>query len=75
GRSALLLKLVLLDLLGMDRAPLVDAQRAAFADLLRDRSHRGDPGDVVASWRRYSARAVNAFLDSLAPPWERRREP
>jgi DNA-binding PadR family transcriptional regulator len=64
-RSALLLKLLLLDRLGLDRGPLLEAQRAAFEPLLRE--HRSSPavGDVVGSWRHHSALAVAAFLDSL----------
>ena len=64
-RSALLLKLLLLERLGLDRRPLLDAQRTAFGPLLAE--HRASPGpdDVVASWRHHSAEAVAAFLDSL----------
>lgn len=64
-RSALVLKLVLLDRLGLDRHALVAAQRAAFEPLLAE--HRTPPGDgdVVAGWRHHSAAAVAAFLDSL----------
>jgi DNA-binding PadR family transcriptional regulator len=65
-RSALLLKLVLLERLGMDPEPLLRAQRAAFAPLIE--RLRSEPSDeeVVARWRRHSAAAVLAFLDSLA---------
>lgn len=64
-RSALLLKLLLIDRLGLERAPLVGAQRRAFEPAL-DR-HRGAVGadDVVALWRHHSAAAVAAFLTSL----------
>ncbi|MET0902027.1 MAG: PadR family transcriptional regulator [Acidimicrobiales bacterium] len=65
-RSALLLKLVLLERLGLERGPLVRAQRVAFAPHL-DRLNDAPPRDhVIALWRRHSAAAAAAFLDELA---------
>lgn len=64
-RSALLLKLVLLDRLDLARQPLVDAQRAAFEPLLAEHRAAPAPGDVVAAWRHHSAAAVASFLGSL----------
>jgi PadR family transcriptional regulator AphA len=65
-RSALLLKLVLLERLAIDPEPLIRTQRAAFAE--RIDQLRGDttPENVVALWRRHSAAAVVSFLDELA---------
>jgi DNA-binding PadR family transcriptional regulator len=63
-RSALLLKLVLIDRLGMDRAPLVTAQRAAFDEVF---AGYADPAtdDPVARWRHHLADATRTFLDDL----------
>jgi PadR family transcriptional regulator AphA len=63
-RSALLLKLVLLDRLGMDRAPLVDAQQAAFDEVFAGYADPADD-DLVARWRHHLAEATRAFLDDL----------
>ena len=64
-RSALLLKLVLLEALGRSRQTLVTAQRAAFAPLTAE-ARAARPGeDVVRTWRRQSALAVDRFLASL----------
>jgi DNA-binding PadR family transcriptional regulator len=64
-RSAFLLKVLLRDRLGLDRAPLVAAQQAAFAPLLEAlRTSAAD--DPVARWRHHSAEAVAAFLAELA---------
>jgi hypothetical protein len=65
-RSALLLKLILLERLGLERGPLVHAQRIAFEPHL-DRLHQAPPTDqVIALWRHHSAAAAAAFLDELA---------
>lgn len=65
-RSALLLKLALSDHLGVDRRPLIDAQREALADRFRELAATpDDPGDVAALWRHHSALAVQQFLDSV----------
>lgn len=64
-RGELLLKLVLLDRLGRDRAPLVAAQRATLAGVLGALSTAPPDGDVIGAWRHHSARAVAAFLDEL----------
>jgi PadR family transcriptional regulator AphA len=66
-RSALLLKLVLLDRLGLDRASLVAAQRHQLAPTLAELTAPPPDDDPVALWRHHSAEAVTAFLDSLAP--------
>lgn len=66
-RSALLLKLAMTDRLGVDRAPLVAAQRAALADRLDALAEPPeDPADVAGLWRHHSAMAVRHFLASLA---------
>lgn len=67
-RSALLLKLVLLDRLERDRGPLVQAQRTAFADQLRELAVRPRRRDVISTWRHHSAQAVDAFLGELERP-------
>lgn len=64
-RSGLLLKLLLRDRMGLDSAPLVDAQRAAFGQLFTAHAVRPDPDDVVALWRYHSATAVADFLASI----------
>jgi hypothetical protein len=60
-----LLKLLLRDRLGLERSPLVDAQRDAFASLFAAHADRPDGHDVVALWRYHSASAVQDFLASL----------
>jgi DNA-binding PadR family transcriptional regulator len=65
-RSELLLKLALADLLKVDRAPLVVAQRATFAPLFAAMAAEPVPDDPVARWRHEHARAVERFLDGLA---------
>ncbi len=65
-RSELLLKLVLADRLGVDRGPLLAAQRQALADPVADRTTRRPPArDPVALWRHHAALAAAAFLDDL----------
>lgn len=63
-RSALLLKLVLAEALGVDTADLVAGQRRVVAELA---AALGDPqgGDVVAWWRHEAAEAALRFLDRL----------
>jgi DNA-binding PadR family transcriptional regulator len=63
-RSALLLKLVLIDRLGLDRAPLVEAQRAAFDEVFAGYADPDD-ADLVGRWRHHLAQATNEFLDGL----------
>jgi DNA-binding PadR family transcriptional regulator len=65
-RSALLLKLVLLDRLAIDPEPLIRTQRAAFAARIDQLSGDTTTENVVALWRRHSASAVVGFLDELA---------
>lgn len=67
-RGAFLLKLVLLDRLGHERHALVEAQWAAFAELLDDLGAPPPGEDVVATWRHHSACAVAAFLEALDGP-------
>jgi PadR family transcriptional regulator AphA len=64
-RSALLLKLVLLDRLGLDRTELIEAQRAAFSPLIERLDDRPPADRVTALWRHHSAAAAAAFLDDL----------
>ena len=64
-RSALLLKLVLLERLGRDRHVLVAAQKAALAPVLDDRRDPPPTDQVIATWRHHSAAAVRTFLDAL----------
>jgi DNA-binding PadR family transcriptional regulator len=64
-RSALLVKLQLCENLGVNRAPLLAAQRAVFTELIasqRGEAHRSDP---VAVWRREFSSAVMRFLEQL----------
>lgn len=62
-RTELLLKLVLRERAGVSNGPLLEAQRAQFADVIdRLTGDRGDL-DVVGRWRMESARAVARFLD------------
>jgi DNA-binding PadR family transcriptional regulator len=64
-RGALMLKLVLLEQLGLQRHHLVEAQLDAFHDLLQERRAAPAPHDVLATWRHHSASAIAAFLQSL----------
>jgi PadR family transcriptional regulator AphA len=63
-RSALLLKLVLADLVGVETAGLIEAQRARVTELAQALGEP-DPGDVVALWRDESAQAAARFLERL----------
>lgn len=60
-RTELLVKLVLRARAGLDAAPLLAAQEAAFAPVI-DALIGGAGGDVVDVWRREHARAVRRFL-------------
>ena len=64
-RSALLLKLVVARRLGVDRSPLVTAQRAHVRRSLAALADRPPADDPVALWRHHSAAAVAAFLADL----------
>ncbi len=64
-RSELLVKLVLARRLRVDTAPLVRAQRSAFAPALTALAARPDEADPVALWRHHSAASVAAFLTDL----------
>lgn len=63
-RSELLLKLMLLDRIGLDRAGLIDAQRQVFAPMI-ERLQANDADDPAARWRYHAAQATAAFLDDL----------
>jgi PadR family transcriptional regulator AphA len=62
-RSELLVKLELCRLLGIDRRPLVAAQREVLT--ARRQPPEGPTDDPVTLWREESVRAVFAFLDRL----------
>jgi DNA-binding PadR family transcriptional regulator len=68
-RSELLVKLVLLERAGRDRAALVDAQLAAFAPRFASLGSRppdaSDAEGAVDRWRWESAAAVRRLLQSL----------
>lgn len=72
ARSALLLKLALLDRAGGDPSQLIDAQREVFTErvaALRAEAHAADPSDferTLALWRTSSTQAVLDFLDQIA---------
>jgi DNA-binding PadR family transcriptional regulator len=67
-RTELLLKLVLRERAHMSNRPLLEAQRAHFADAIDVlTTDRGDL-DVVARWRMESARAVARFLAGALGP-------
>jgi PadR family transcriptional regulator AphA len=74
-RSALLLKLVVAQRLGIDARPLVDAQRARFAATLDTLARAPSAGDPVALWRHHSALAVRALLADLAEAAPAARSP
>lgn len=63
-RTELLLKLLLRRRRGLALAPLLLAQRHAFADRLDVLRTPADDADLVARWRRESARATQRFLDA-----------
>jgi PadR family transcriptional regulator AphA len=68
-RTELLVKLALVERAGGDRAALLAAQEAAFADTIDSLVAPGpDDGDLVRLWRRESARAVRRFLDAARRP-------
>ncbi len=64
-RSALLLKLVLLERLGLDPAELITAQRHQFTSVLGERAVTPPDGDVIGLWRHHLSAAVDAFLHEL----------
>jgi DNA-binding PadR family transcriptional regulator len=66
-RSALLLKLVLLNRLELPRDPLIRAQRAAFRSQFEGLARTPPPDRITALWRHHSAAAAAAFLDALSP--------
>jgi DNA-binding PadR family transcriptional regulator len=70
-RTVLLVKLLLLDRRGMDRALLVGRQRERLRPLaaaLAERAAAADgPDRIVAEWRALSAEAAMRFLDAVDP--------
>lgn len=64
-RTELLLKLELRRRAGLDPAPLVAAQRAAFAERVKVLQAGARDDDVVSRWRAEHALAVERFLDAL----------
>jgi DNA-binding PadR family transcriptional regulator len=67
-RSALLLKLVLTERLGLDHRDLVRAQQRAFGPVIDQLAEVPRPDRIVALWRHHSAAAAAAFLDQLSHP-------
>ncbi len=65
ARSDLLVKLELCRLLGVDRRPLVQAQRVLLLERLASLSEVNVVEDPVRLWREESVRSVLAFLDRL----------
>jgi DNA-binding PadR family transcriptional regulator len=67
-RTELLLKLVLGARLGVDRTPLLRAQREVFRPTFAAlaRAAARPDADVVARWRHESARAIDEFLAAEA---------
>lgn len=66
-RSGLLLKLVLLERLGLDRDQLLVAQAAQFDRLLATPSEAPPGDDVIGIWRHHSAASIKEFLRLLGP--------
>lgn len=81
-RSELMLKLVLLDRWGGDRAPLLDVQRPVFEALVAALERRCAESDgfdrTLMRWRLESARAALRFLDDSRAErgrgWSRRAD-
>lgn len=67
-RSALLLKLVLLERLGLPRDELIGAQLAAFKVQFDQLGQVPSTDHITALWRHHSAAAAAAFLDALRDP-------
>jgi PadR family transcriptional regulator AphA len=71
-RSLFLLKLALLDRIGADPTPLVNAQREQFGQLLEPlrayRDHAEGFERVLASWRLQSCEATLEFLQMIGWP-------
>jgi molybdopterin-binding protein len=68
-RTELLVKLALRERAGLDNEPLLNAQQELFEPVIEMLTSTHDTDDVVAVWRRESARAVRRFLDqALNPP-------
>jgi PadR family transcriptional regulator AphA len=67
-RTDLLVKLHLRERAGLATAPLLTRQRDAFAPTIDALTEDGGESDVVALWRRESARAVRRFLDQALAP-------
>ena len=65
-RSALLLKLVLTERLGLDHHELIQAQQRAFGPLIDQLATVPNPDRIATLWRHHSAAAAAAFLDQLS---------
>lgn len=63
-RTELLVKLMLREMIGLEVAAFLHAQREVFAPLIEGVKHTRDHG-VVATWRRENADAVRRFLEAL----------
>ena len=69
ARSELLLKLVVIDRLGLDREPLLRRQQAMLSPVISSLTARSESTsdlDPVTVWREESALATQRFLDRLA---------
>jgi DNA-binding PadR family transcriptional regulator len=64
-RGELLLKLVLCELAGVDRQPLLEAQRRQFTPMIEALATDDAGRDPVAAWREESSRAAMRFIDRM----------
>ena len=67
-RTELLVKLALRDRGGLDNEPLLVAQQEVFEPTITTLTSTKEDDDLVAVWRRESARAVRRFLDQALHP-------
>jgi molybdopterin-binding protein len=67
-RTDLLLKLVLRERAGLAVEPLLQRQQEHFDERIAALTAGGGPADLVALWRRESARAVRRFLGAALSP-------
>jgi hypothetical protein len=71
-RIEFLVKIRLGERAGRDPSTLVEAQRAALAEVFDGLALDHTDGDVVDLWRRHTATAARDFLDALAASAGRR---